>query len=213
MDRAILKRCRSPREVFEHLEKWHDPESEVATQRLYDKFHEFAIPPHSNTIAAFHDLENINNQTYEKGIGRIPDTMLHARFIRALPDEYSLVKETLQSMKNIDRDEIIRMVSTRYSNLPQRKEAQRSSRQPESMHSSPAKAAAVAVCDEAAPAEAGADRTAAATEAAAVEEVTATAPEILVLYRWNPGEQRQWRQPQQQRQRRRQRWRSPPHAS
>ena len=34
-------------------------------------------------------------------------------------------------MKNRDRDEIIRMISTRYSNLPQKKGAQRSSRQPE----------------------------------------------------------------------------------
>ena len=90
-DRAILRRCRSPREVFE-------------------------------------SLENINNQMYEKGIGRIPKTVLHARFVRALPNEYSLAKETLQSMKNRDRDEIIRMISTRYSNLPQKKGAQRSSR-------------------------------------------------------------------------------------
>ena len=36
-----------------------------------------------------------------------------------------------QSMKNRDRDEIIRVVSTRYFNLPQKKEAQRSSRPPE----------------------------------------------------------------------------------
>ena len=131
VNRAILKRCRSPREVFERLKKWHGPESKVATQRLYDKFHEFAFPPHSNPITAFNDLEDINNQMYEKGIGQIPDTVLHARFIRALPDEYSLVKETLQYMKNRDRDGIIRMVSTRYSNLPQKKGVQRFSRQPE----------------------------------------------------------------------------------
>ena len=130
-DRSILKRCKSPREVFERLEKWHDPDSEVATQRLYDKFHEFTIPPHSDPIAALHDLEDINNQMHEKGIGRIPEAVLHEGFVRALPDEYSLVKETLQAMKNRDRDEIIRMVSTRHSNLPQKKGAQRSSRQPE----------------------------------------------------------------------------------
>ena len=40
-------------------------------------------------------------------------------------------QKTLQSMKNRDRDEIIRMISTRYSNLLQKKGAQRSSRQPE----------------------------------------------------------------------------------
>ena len=39
--------------------------------------------------------------------------------------------ETLQAMNNRDRDEIIRMVSTRHSNLPQKKGAQRTSRQPE----------------------------------------------------------------------------------
>ena len=100
----------------------------MATQRLCDKFHEFSIPSYSSPIAALHDLENLNNQMYEKGIGRIPKTVLHARFVRALPDEYSLLKETLQSMKNRDRDEIIRMISTRYSNLPQMKGAQRSSR-------------------------------------------------------------------------------------
>ena len=130
-DRSILKRCKSPREVFERLEKWHDPDSEVATQRLYDKFHEFANPPHSDPIAALHDLEDTNNQMHERGIGRIPDAVLHARFVRALPDEYSLAKETLQAMRNRDRDEIIRMVSTRHSNLPQKNGAQRSSRQPE----------------------------------------------------------------------------------
>ena len=129
-DRSILKRCKSPREVFERLEKWHDPDSEVATQRLYDKFHEFTIPPHSDPIAALHDKDT-NNQMHEKGIGRIPDAVLHARFVRALPDEYSLVKETLQSMRNRDRDEIIRMVSTRHSNLPRKNGAQGSSRQPE----------------------------------------------------------------------------------
>ena len=54
-------------------------------------------------------------------MGRIPDTVLHAHFVRALPAEYDHAKETLQSMKNRDRDEIIRVVSTRYSNLPPKK--------------------------------------------------------------------------------------------
>ena len=130
-DKSILKRYKSPREVFERLEKWHDPDSEVATQRLYDKFHEFAISLHSDPIAVLHDLEDTNNQMHEKGIGRIPDAVLHARFVRTLPDKYSLVKETLQAMRNRGRDKIIRMVSTRHSNLPQKKGAQRSSRQPE----------------------------------------------------------------------------------
>ena len=127
-DRAILKRCRSPRKDFEFLGKWYDLQNEVATQHLFDKFHEFSMPQNSNPIRALHALEDIKNQMEEKGIGRIPDTVLHARFVRALPAEYNHAKETLQSMKNRDRDEIIRVVSTRYFNLPQKKVAQRSSR-------------------------------------------------------------------------------------
>ena len=52
---SILKRCKSPREVFDHLEKWYDPESEMATQKLYDKFHDFTITPDSNPIEALHE--------------------------------------------------------------------------------------------------------------------------------------------------------------
>ena len=56
------------------------------------------------------------------------------------------------------------------------------------MHSSSAKAAAVAVRDEVVAAVAGANRAAAAAaaEAAAVEEVTATAPEMSVVVQMEP---------------------------
>ena len=127
-DGAILKRCRSPREVFEFLGIWYDPENEVASQHLFDKFHKFSIPQNSNPISALHALEDMDNQMQEKGMGRIPDTVLHARFVRALPAEYDHAKETRQSMKTRDRDEIIRVVSTRYFNLPRKKGARRSSR-------------------------------------------------------------------------------------
>ena len=53
-DRSILKRCISPREVFGHLEQWYDPESVVATQKLYGKFYDFTIPPKCNLIEALH---------------------------------------------------------------------------------------------------------------------------------------------------------------
>ena len=50
VDGSILRRCKSPREAFDHLEKWYDPESEVETQKLYDKLHGFTVPPNSNPI-------------------------------------------------------------------------------------------------------------------------------------------------------------------
>ena len=59
---------------------------------------------------------------------KIPDTFLHARFVRTMPDEYGQVKPTLQAMKNCHRAESIRMVGTRYPTLPQKKGSQRPSR-------------------------------------------------------------------------------------
>ena len=120
----------APRAAFDHVEKWYDPEDEVATQKLYDKFYDFTIPSNGNPIEALHALKDTNNQMTEKGMGN-PDTFLHARFIRALPDEYDHVKATPQAMKNRDRAEIIHLVGTRYSILPQKKGSRLSSRPPE----------------------------------------------------------------------------------
>ena len=53
--------------TFVHLEQWYDPESEVATQKPYDKFYDSTIPPKCNPIEALHALEDINNQMAEKG--------------------------------------------------------------------------------------------------------------------------------------------------
>ena len=102
----------------------------MVTQKLFDKFHDFTIPSNSNPIEALHALEDTNNQMAEKGMG-IPDTFLHAHFVRALPDEHGHVKATLQAMENRDRAEIIRMVGTRYSTLSQKKGSQRSSLPPQ----------------------------------------------------------------------------------
>ena len=120
-----MKIFKSPREAFDHLEQWYDPKSKVATQKLYDKFHDFPILPNSNPIEALHALEDTSMA--EKGMGT-SDIFLHARFVRALPNKHDRVKATLQAMKNRDRAEIIRMVGTRYYTMPQKKISQRSSR-------------------------------------------------------------------------------------
>ena len=96
----------------------------MTTRKLYDEFHDFSIPPKGNIIEALHALEDTNNQIAEKGMG-FPDNFLHARFVRALPDEYGRVKATLQTLKNRDRVEIVRMAGTRYPTLPQKKRLQR----------------------------------------------------------------------------------------
>ncbi|CAN0106889.1 unnamed protein product, partial [Pylaiella littoralis] len=130
-DKAVLQRFKSLREAFEYLEQFYDPESETATQRLYDKFPRFKILAHGNPVAAFHDLEDLKNRIQEKCLPRVPEPVVHARFVSTLPDEYVHTKETLQSMKGRTREEIVRRVGTRYSNTPLKKGSQRSSRPPE----------------------------------------------------------------------------------
>ena len=181
---SVLKRCKSPKEDFDHLEKWYDPKSEVTTQKLYDKFYDFTIPPNGNLIEALHALEDTNNQMAEKGT-EIPATFLHARFICALPDEYGPVKATMQAMKNCDRAEIIRMAGTGYSTLPQKKGSQWSPRPPEQAFFR-ARAVTGDVRDEVVVAVAGTPRAVAAAgtairvEIAAAEEVAA-APVVPVV--------------------------------
>ena len=152
----VAERC------FYHLEKWYDPGSEVATQKLFYKFHDFTIPPNGNSIEALHALEDTNNQMTEKGMG-ILDTFLHVRFVRALAQ---------QAMKNCDRAEIIRMNGTRYSTLPEKKGSQRSSRPPKQTFFR-AKAATGEVRDGVVTAVAGAPRTVAAAGSAIRVEVAA----------------------------------------
>ena len=144
----------------------------MTTQKLYDKFHDFTIPPKSNPIKALHALEDTNNQITEKGV-EIPDTSLHAPFVRALPDEYGQVKATLQAMKNRDRAEIICMVVTRYSTLPQKRGRRGRPGRP-SKHSSRAKAGAGVVRDGVVTAVAGTPRAVALVGAAARVELAAT---------------------------------------
>ena len=71
-------------------------------------------------------------------------------------------------MRNRDRDETIRMVSTRHSNLTQKKGVQRSSRQPEQAFVS-SESGSRSGAQRGRDRRGGAERAAAAAEAAAVE--------------------------------------------
>lgn len=64
-DRAVLTRCKSPRYVSWYLEQFYDPESQVALNKLCEKFHDFttqnttARQPHSciNTRPQYYQVE------------------------------------------------------------------------------------------------------------------------------------------------------------
>ena len=83
-DRSISNRRKSPKVAFDNLEKWYDPESEVATQKLYDKFRDFTIPPHGNPIEAFYALEDTNNQIAEKEMGALTPSCTRVLFAHCL---------------------------------------------------------------------------------------------------------------------------------
>ena len=92
---------------------------------------------------------------------------------------YGHVKATLQAMKNRDRAEIIRMVGTWYSTLPQKKRSQRSRPGRPSKRSSRVRAAAGVVRDEVVAAVAAG--AAARVEVAVAEEAVAApvVPEVV----------------------------------
>lgn len=96
----------------------YDPQSEVASNKLHDKFHEFQIPPHGKPKAELHEVEEIHTWMEKRKMSRISDAKVNAHFVSGLLGEYVHTKETLQSMKHRGRAEITRTVSTRCSNLP-----------------------------------------------------------------------------------------------
>ena len=69
-DTSILKRCKPPKEAFDHLEKRYVQRVRWRLKSyIYDKFHDFTVPPNSNPIEALHALKNTNDQMDEKGVG------------------------------------------------------------------------------------------------------------------------------------------------
>ena len=71
VDTSILKRFKSPREAFDHLERWYDPEKRV--ENYMKNSMTSPLPPTAAPMA-------------EK-VMETPDTILHTRFICTLPDE------------------------------------------------------------------------------------------------------------------------------
>ena len=82
VDRSILKRCKSPRKAFDHLGMWYDSESTVATQKLYDKFHDFSIPPNGNPIEALHALKDTRTKWLRRGWESRTSSCTRALFTR-----------------------------------------------------------------------------------------------------------------------------------
>ena len=108
----------------------------------------------------------------------IPDTFLHACFVRALSDEYGPIKATLQAMDNRDRAKILPCSARDSPPCPRRRSCSGRPGYP-SKRSSRAKAAAGVMRDEVLATVAGAPKVVAAAGAATRAEV-ASSEELVV---------------------------------
>ena len=107
------------------------------TQRVKGRLKSYTIssttspfPPTATPLRHFMHLKTQTTKWLRRGWESLTPSCTRV-FVRVLPDEYDHIKATLQAIKNRDRAEIILMVGTRYSTLPQKKGSQRLSRPPE----------------------------------------------------------------------------------
>lgn len=122
-DKAIIRRCKSPREALEQLDSVHKPETQGAIQNLLNRFQSFKISSGSNPIEAMHDLESIRDHLNDSGEVNLDERLLFSRLLDALPsDEYEIAQQTLASYKVLTRSDIIRVVGTQYTSLCNKKE-------------------------------------------------------------------------------------------
>lgn len=77
--------------MFEYLEKMYAPESEVASQQLYDQYIAVRIPPHGSPITALHAMEDLSDQIEERGLAT---AMAAAVAAEAVVTAVTLVGET-----------------------------------------------------------------------------------------------------------------------
>ena len=84
VSRSILKRCKSPREAFDHLENWYDLDNEVATQKLHDKFHYFTISPTATPLRHFMHQMTPTTKWLRRGWKSLTPSCTRVLFARCL---------------------------------------------------------------------------------------------------------------------------------
>ncbi|CAN0412189.1 unnamed protein product, partial [Hapterophycus canaliculatus] len=88
----ILLRCTLPKQAFEELEAALDPTTEGARQTLPNEFQSFSISQSDDPIVCLHEIEVIGTRMFELGTTTTDRTLVHTRYLNALPREYDQIK-------------------------------------------------------------------------------------------------------------------------
>ena len=95
-DKSILHRCTSPREAWDALLAWYDPQATEAKSDLSRRLNSFKIPLGSSALEAMGRIEDLATETRTAGL-TLDDRMLYTIFVDALPAEYEVEARNLAS--------------------------------------------------------------------------------------------------------------------
>ena len=121
-DKSILHRCISPREAWDALLAWYDPQTAGAKSDLSRRLNRFKVAPRSNPLEEMGRIEDLAAEMTTAGLVLenhmiYNDHILYTIFIHALPAKYEVEARILASRESIGRQEIIKAVRERHHRL------------------------------------------------------------------------------------------------
>ncbi|CAN0539687.1 unnamed protein product, partial [Laminaria digitata] len=87
--KSILHRCTSPREAWDALLEWYDPQPTGSKSDLSRRLNSFKIATGSNPHAEIGRIEDLAAEMRSAGM-ILDDNMLYTIFLDALPSEYDI---------------------------------------------------------------------------------------------------------------------------
>ncbi|CAN0456312.1 unnamed protein product, partial [Laminaria digitata] len=83
-DKAIFHRCKSPREAWEKVKKWHEPGTVGAQAGYFKRLSNYKVESGADPVVALYALEDMANEMRDIGL-TVEDPMLYTCCINALP--------------------------------------------------------------------------------------------------------------------------------
>ena len=116
-DRAITRRSKQPRELWDNLEKWHAPFTQgekLGSTWATTWYTAFRIAPRTNPMTALGQMDNIAAEM-ENNEMPINPSLVQAIFLAALPTtENDRKVRNLAAMANPTRGDLVRMLEQRF---------------------------------------------------------------------------------------------------
>lgn len=114
---CIILRENSPTEAWRNLEVWHNPTSVTAIQTLRDHFQWYSMKPWQNPLEALTDLEGTVAQISQQRFFMTPEQPLIQFIAILLQSDFEVEKRTFCNERNLDREQILLAIRSRYENL------------------------------------------------------------------------------------------------